>query len=69
MFLPINEALQHVESGSLTALAITSERRSPLLSQVPAMREAAGKTTMGMDAWQGAQGQCMSIGLQLVKVY
>lgn len=53
MFLPINEALQHIKGGGLTALAITSEKRSPLLPDVPTIREATGKTTMDMGAWQG----------------
>jgi len=53
MFLPINEALQHVKGGTLHALAITSEKRSPLLPEVPTIREATGKTTMDMGAWQG----------------
>lgn len=53
MFLPINEALQHIKGGGLQALAITSEKRSPLLPDVPTLREATGKTTMDMGAWQG----------------
>jgi tripartite-type tricarboxylate transporter receptor subunit TctC len=53
MFLPVNEALQHVKAGGLTALAITSEKRSPLLPDVPTIREGTGKTTMDMGAWQG----------------
>jgi tripartite-type tricarboxylate transporter receptor subunit TctC len=53
MFLPINEAAQHVKGGGLTALAITSEKQSPLLPEVPTLREATGKTTMDMGAWQG----------------
>lgn len=53
MFLPINEALQHIKGGGLHALAITSEKRSPLLPDVPTVREATGKTTMDMGAWQG----------------
>lgn len=53
MFLPINEALQHIKGGGLTALAITSDKRSPLLPQVPTIHESTGKTTMDMGAWQG----------------
>ena len=53
MFLPINEALAHVKSGALRALAFASDRRSPLLPEVPTIREATGKTTMDMGAWQG----------------
>jgi tripartite-type tricarboxylate transporter receptor subunit TctC len=53
MFLPINEAMTHVKSGSLRALAIASDKRSPLVPEVPTIREATGKTTMDMGAWQG----------------
>jgi len=53
MFLPINEAMAHVKSGSLRALAITSEKRSALVPEVPTIRDATGKTSMNMGAWQG----------------
>jgi tripartite-type tricarboxylate transporter receptor subunit TctC len=53
MFLPINEALAQVQNGALRPLAITSDKRSPLLPEVPTIREATGKTTMNMGAWQG----------------
>jgi tripartite-type tricarboxylate transporter receptor subunit TctC len=53
MFLPINEVMPHIKSGSLSPLAVTSEKRSPLLPEVPTVREATGKTTMDMGAWQG----------------
>ena len=39
MFLPIHVALQHVRSGSLNALGISSEKPSPLLPGVPPLRE------------------------------
>jgi tripartite-type tricarboxylate transporter receptor subunit TctC len=53
MFLPINEVMQHIKGGGMRALAVTSEKRSPLLPDVPTIREATGKTTMDMGAWQG----------------
>jgi tripartite-type tricarboxylate transporter receptor subunit TctC len=53
MFLPINEAMQHIKGGGMRALAVTHEKRSPLLPDVPTIREATGKTTMDMGAWQG----------------
>ena len=53
MFLPINEAQQHIKGGGLRALAVTSEKRSPLFPDLPTIREATGKTTMEMGAWQG----------------
>ena len=53
MFLPINESLSHLKAGTLRPLAITSDKRSPLLPDVPTVREATGKTTMDMGAWQG----------------
>jgi tripartite-type tricarboxylate transporter receptor subunit TctC len=53
MFLPINEVMPHIKSGGLRALAVTSEKRSHLLPEVATIREATGKTTMDMGAWQG----------------
>ncbi len=53
MFLPINEAMPHIKGGGLRPLAVTSEKRSPLLPDVASIREATGKTTMDMGAWQG----------------
>lgn len=53
MFLPINEAMPQIKGGGLRALAVTTEKRSDLLPDVPSIREATGETTMDMGAWQG----------------
>lgn len=39
MFLPIHVALQHVQAGKLKALAISSDKPSPLLPDVPPLRD------------------------------
>jgi tripartite-type tricarboxylate transporter receptor subunit TctC len=39
MFLPIHVALQHVQSGALKALAISSRKPSPLLPAVPPLAD------------------------------
>ncbi|RZI96767.1 MAG: tripartite tricarboxylate transporter substrate binding protein, partial [Haliea sp.] len=52
MFLPIHVALPHVKAGKLMALGIGSDRRHPLLPQVPTLEEAnAGKVNVAM--WYG----------------
>ena len=52
MFLPIHVALPHVKAGKLIALGIGSEKRHPLLPQVPTLAEArAGK--VNVDMWYG----------------
>jgi tripartite-type tricarboxylate transporter receptor subunit TctC len=38
MFLPIHVGLQHVRAGTLKALAISSDKPSPLLPEVPPLR-------------------------------
>ncbi|MDB5941639.1 MAG: tctC [Ramlibacter sp.] len=52
MFLPIHVALPHVKAGKLVALGIGSDKRHPLLPQVPTLAEAqAGK--VNVDMWYG----------------
>jgi tripartite-type tricarboxylate transporter receptor subunit TctC len=52
MFLPIHVALPHLKSGRLVALGIGSEKRHPLLADVPTLKEAhAGE--VNVDMWFG----------------
>ncbi len=52
MFLPIHVALQHVKTGKLVALAIGSNKRHPLLPELPTLEQAkAGK--VNVDMWFG----------------
>ncbi|MBP6900763.1 MAG: tripartite tricarboxylate transporter substrate binding protein [Burkholderiaceae bacterium] len=50
-FQNINAVIQHINTGKLRALAVTSAQRSPLLAQVPTLSEAGVK---GVDvySWQ-----------------
>jgi tripartite-type tricarboxylate transporter receptor subunit TctC len=50
-FQNINAVLQHVATGKLKALAITSEKRSPLLQSVPTLAEA-GVKGVTVYSWQ-----------------
>ena len=52
MFLPIHVALPHVRTGRLAALGIGSDKRHPLLPDVPTLAEArAGNVNVAM--WYG----------------
>jgi tripartite-type tricarboxylate transporter receptor subunit TctC len=52
MFLPIHVALSHIRSGRLVALGIGSDKRHPLLPELPTLAEAkAGNVNVGM--WFG----------------
>ena len=50
-FQNINAVVQHVASGKLRALAVTSTKRSPLLAQVPTLTEA-GVKDVDVYSWQ-----------------
>ncbi|WP_027011334.1 tripartite tricarboxylate transporter substrate binding protein [Comamonas sp. B-9] len=52
LFAPLPEALPHLKSGKLTALALMSDKRSPLIAEVPTMAEA-GIPDMVMQTWIG----------------
>lgn len=51
-FQNINAVLSHIKAGKLKALAITSDKRSPLLAQVPTLAEA-GVKEVDVYSWQG----------------
>lgn len=50
-FQNINAVIQHIKAGKLKALAITSEKRSPLLPDVPTLAEA-GVKDVEVYSWQ-----------------
>jgi len=52
MFLPIHVALAHVKAGSLTALAISSDKPHPLLPDVPPLR-ALNLGRLDVEMWYG----------------
>ena len=52
MFLPIHVALPHVKSGRLLALGIGSDKRHPLLPEVPTLLEAKAGN-VNVDMWYG----------------
>ncbi len=52
LFAPLPEALPHLKAGKLAALALMSDERSPLIPDVPTMREA-GIDNMVMQTWIG----------------
>ncbi len=52
LFAPLPEALPYLKTGKLTALALMSDKRSPLIADVPTMREA-GIPNMVMQTWIG----------------
>ncbi|MDR2112357.1 MAG: tripartite tricarboxylate transporter substrate binding protein [Candidatus Accumulibacter sp.] len=50
-FQNINNVIGHIKSGRLKALAVTSEKRSPLLPDVPSLSEL-GYKDMVVTSWQ-----------------
>jgi tripartite-type tricarboxylate transporter receptor subunit TctC len=52
MFLPIHVALQHVKSGKLVALGIGSDKRHPLMPDLPTLKEAKAGD-VNVDMWFG----------------
>ncbi|NYI02059.1 Bug family tripartite tricarboxylate transporter substrate binding protein [Cupriavidus plantarum] len=53
MFLPLNEATPHIKAGKLKALALTGNKRTSILPDVPTIKEATGLDSLVMGAWQG----------------
>lgn len=51
-FQNINAVIQHIKAGKLKALAITSDKRSPLLPDVPTLAET-GVKDVEVYSWQG----------------
>ena len=51
-FQNINAVISHIRAGKLRVLAITSDKRSPLLPQTPTMAEA-GTPNVVVYSWQG----------------
>ena len=51
-FQNINAVVPHVQAGKLRALAVTGDKRSPLLPQVPTLAEA-GVKDVDVYSWQG----------------
>ena len=51
----LSSALPHVKSNSLRALAVTSAERTPLLPDVPTLREAGYKDSVA-EEWYGVLG-------------
>jgi len=54
-FQNINAVIGHIKAGKLKALAITSEKRSPQLPQVPTLAEA-GVAGVDVYSWQAVAG-------------
>jgi hypothetical protein len=54
LFATMPSAMQHVKSGRLAALAVTSEKRSPAAPEVPTMAEAGVKGFDVSENWVGA---------------
>lgn len=56
MFVDLASAAGHIESGALRALAVSTEQRSALAPDLPAVSEALGMPGFDLAAWVGIFG-------------
>ena len=56
MFVDLASAAGHIQSGSLRALAVSTEERSSLAPDLPSISEALGKPGFDLAAWVGIFG-------------
>jgi tripartite-type tricarboxylate transporter receptor subunit TctC len=54
-FVNINSIIQHIKAGKVRALGISSEKRSPLLADVPTLQEQ-GVRGAEVQSWQAVAG-------------
>lgn len=54
-FVNINSIIQHIKTGKVRALGISSEKRSPLLADVPTLQEQGVKGAE-VQSWQAVAG-------------
>jgi tripartite-type tricarboxylate transporter receptor subunit TctC len=52
-FIPIPNSLQHIRSGKLVALGISTLKRDPTLRDVPTIAEATGIADFEVSEWHG----------------
>jgi tripartite-type tricarboxylate transporter receptor subunit TctC len=53
MFAPIPNSLQHIRSGKIVALGLSTLKRDPTLPEVPTIAEATGFASFEVSEWQG----------------
>jgi tripartite-type tricarboxylate transporter receptor subunit TctC len=56
MFAPIPNSLQHIRSGRIVPLALSTLKRDPTLPDVPTIAEAIGAPDFSVSEWQGVMG-------------
>jgi tripartite-type tricarboxylate transporter receptor subunit TctC len=63
-FQNLNAVMSQIKAGKLKALALTSDKRSPLLPQLPTMAEAGVKGPRGLLVASGCRAQGLAEGRQ-----